>query len=55
MARGRVESRRLTSPISEIPSAERGDPQNEFIEITEAEANQIVARIHAEVTGANNG
>ena len=33
-------------------SAERGDLQNEFIEITEDEANQIVARIRAEVTGA---
>ena len=29
--------------------------QNEFIEITEDEANQIVARIRAEVTGASNG
>ena len=32
-------------------SAERGDLQNEFIEITEDEANQIVARIRARVTG----
>jgi hypothetical protein len=32
-------------------SAERGDLQNEFIEISEAEANQIVERIRAEVTG----
>ena len=38
-----------------LVSAERGDLVNEFIEITEAEANQIVARIHAKVTGANNG
>ena len=35
-------------------SAERGDLQNEFIEISEAEANQIVERIRATVTGANN-
>ncbi len=33
-------------------SAERGDLQNEFIEISEAEANQIVQRIRAKVTGA---
>jgi hypothetical protein len=32
-------------------SAERGDLDNEFIEISEAEANQIVERIRAEVTG----
>lgn len=36
-------------------SAERGDLDNEFIEITEAEANQIVERIGAEVTGASSG
>jgi hypothetical protein len=36
-------------------SSERGDLENEFIEITEAEANQIVARIRARVTGASNG
>ena len=36
-------------------SAERGDLQNEFIEITEDEANQIVERIRAKVTGASNG
>jgi hypothetical protein len=35
-------------------SAERGDLQNRFFEITEAEANQIVARIRAEVTGPSN-
>ena len=35
-----------------LASAERGDLDNEFIEITEDEANQIVARIRAEVTGA---
>jgi hypothetical protein len=38
-----------------LVSAERGDLVNEFIEITEDEANQIVARIRATVTGANNG
>jgi hypothetical protein len=36
-------------------SAERGDLQNDFIEITEDEANQIVARIRAKVTGASSG
>ena len=35
-------------------SAERGDLQNEFIEITEDEANQIVERIRARVTGASD-
>jgi hypothetical protein len=34
-----------------LVSAERGDLQNEFIEITEDEANQIVDRIRATVTG----
>ena len=34
-----------------LVSAERGDLLNEFIEITEDEANQIVARIRAEATG----
>ena len=37
-----------------LVSSERGDLQNEFIEITEAEANQIVERIRAAVTNANN-
>ncbi len=36
-----------------LVSAERGDLTNEFIEITEDEANQIVERIRAKVTGAN--
>ena len=36
-------------------SAERGDLQNEFIEITEDEANQIMEWIRARVTGASNG
>ena len=35
-------------------SAERGDLQNKFIEITEDEANEIVARIRAKVTGTSN-
>jgi hypothetical protein len=35
-------------------SAERGDLQNDFIEITEEEANQIVERIRARVTGASS-
>jgi hypothetical protein len=37
-----------------LVSAERGDLQNEFIEISEDEANQIVDRIRATVTGANS-
>ena len=37
------------SPL--LISAERGDLQNDFIEITEDEANQIVARIKARITG----
>ena len=37
-----------------LVSAERGDLLNEFIEITEGEADQIVARIRAEVTGTSN-
>jgi hypothetical protein len=37
-----------------LVSSERGDLQYEFIEITEDEANQIVARIRAEVTGASS-
>jgi hypothetical protein len=37
-----------------LVSAERGDLQNNFVEITEDEANQIVARIRAKVTGTSN-
>jgi hypothetical protein len=37
-----------------LVSAERGDLLNEFIEITETEANEIVERIRARVTGAGN-
>ena len=36
-----------------LVSAERGDLLNEFIEIAEDEANQIVDRIRATVTGAD--
>ena len=38
-----------------LVSAERGDLQNEFIEITETEADEIVERIRATVTGTSNG
>ena len=37
-----------------LVSAERGDLLNKFIEITEDEANQIVERIRARVTGTSN-
>ena len=37
-----------------LVSAERGDLLNEFIEITEEEANQIVERIRDRVTGASS-
>jgi hypothetical protein len=37
---------------SSFASAERGDLQNEFIEISEEEAERIVARIRATVTGS---
>jgi hypothetical protein len=37
---------------SSLVSAERGDLDNEFIEISEDEANQIMAQIRARVTGA---
>jgi hypothetical protein len=40
-------------PTALLVSAERGDLKNEFIEITEDEANQIIDRIRATVTGAN--
>ena len=36
-------------------SADRGDLQNDFIEITVDEADQIVERIRTRVTGASNG
>ena len=51
-----VFTRDLTWEFSpELISAERGDLQYQFIKITEDEANQIVARIRAEVTGTSNG
>jgi hypothetical protein len=37
-----------------LVSSERGDLQYEFIEINEDEANQVVARIRAEVTATGN-
>jgi hypothetical protein len=40
-------------PTALLVSAERGDLKNEFIEITEDEANQIVDRIRATVTGTS--
>ena len=50
-----VFTRDLTWEFSpELISAERGDLQYQFIEVTEDEANQIVARIRAEVTGTSN-
>lgn len=50
-----VFTRDLTWEFSpELISAERGDLQYQFIEVTKDEANQIVARIRAEVTGAGN-
>ena len=39
----------------ELISAERGDLQYEFIEITETEASEIVERIRARVAGASSG
>ena len=45
-------TRRLRWEFStSLISAERGDLQNEFIEITEDEANQITERIRVKVTG----
>ena len=41
------------SPL--LISAERGDLQDESTEITEEEANQIVERIRAKVTGTSQG
>jgi hypothetical protein len=38
-------------PTALLVSSERGDLKNEFIEITEDEANRIVDRIRATVTG----
>ncbi len=36
-------------------SAERGDLENEFIEITEDEANQLMEELRARWTGAGSG
>lgn len=48
-------TRNLTWEFSpSLVSAERGDVLNEFVEITEGEANRIVERIRAAVTGASN-
>jgi hypothetical protein len=41
-------------PTALLVSAERGDLKNEFVEITEDEASQIVDRIRATVTGTNS-
>jgi hypothetical protein len=38
-----------------LVSAERGDLQNEFIEITEDEANQLMEQLRARWTSASNG
>jgi hypothetical protein len=37
-----------------LVSAERGDLQNDFIEITEDEANQLMEQLRARWTGASN-
>ena len=48
-------TRNLTWEFSpSLVSAERGDVLNNFVEITEDEANQIVERIRAKVTGTSN-
>jgi hypothetical protein len=39
---------------SSLVSAERGNLQNEYIEIAEEEANQIVERIRATATDSSN-
>jgi hypothetical protein len=38
-----------------LVSAERGDLQNEFIEINEDKANQLMEQLRARWTGASNG
>jgi hypothetical protein len=40
---------------SSLVSAERGDLENDFIEITEDEANQLMEQLRARWTGAGNG
>ena len=38
-----------------LVSAERGDLLNEFVEISEVEANQLMAELRARWTGAGSG
>jgi hypothetical protein len=40
---------------SSLVSAERGDLQNDFIEITEKEANRLMEQLQARWTGSGNG
>jgi len=40
---------------SSLFSAERGDLENDFIEITEKEANQLMEQLRTRWTGAGNG
>ena len=40
---------------SSLVSAERGDLENEFVEISEVEANQLMAELRARWTGAGSG
>jgi hypothetical protein len=40
---------------STLFSTERGDLENEFIEITEDEANRLMEQLRARWTGAGNG
>jgi hypothetical protein len=40
---------------SSLVSAERGDLLNEFVEISEVEANQLMAELRARWTGAGSG
>ena len=50
-----VFSRELIWEFSpELIAAERGDLQNEFIEITENEANQLLERLRDRWTGSSN-
>jgi len=39
---------------SSLVSAERGDLDNDFIEITETEASQLMEQLHARWTGTSN-
>ena len=40
---------------SSLVSAERGDLENDFIEITEDEANQLMEQLRARWTSSSNG